>query len=287
MIRADTAFVMTNMLRGVLSLRGTGARAAAMASQWPLAGKTGTVDDNTDAWFVGFDPDITVGVWLGYDDKRKSLGGAEQGAFAALPIWMEFMKDYIAQHPDKDNPPEFAAPGNIVFLAVDQGNGSVRAGGRARHDPRSLHLRHPARREHVQPTTLTRPRRHEDAKDARRRKPIGFSSCSFFVPSSLLVASVATGPDRSSRRFRLIEHRSDHDRHPGYPHDRVTFDQTAAKRLAPRRFREPAGLTHTACCARRRPSDAAPSRATKSACSSGSSGGGSSRSQRSLCRAID
>jgi penicillin-binding protein 1A len=124
-IRADTAFVMTNMLRGVLSLRGTGARAAAMASQWPLAGKTGTVDENTDAWFVGFDPDITVGVWLGYDDKRKSLGSAEQGAFAALPIWMEFMKTYIAQRPDKDDPPEFPAPGNIVFLAVDQGNGSV------------------------------------------------------------------------------------------------------------------------------------------------------------------
>ncbi|MCU1386320.1 MAG: penicillin-binding protein family [Acidobacteria bacterium] len=124
-IRADTAFVMTNMLRGVLSPRGTGARAAKMATEWPLAGKTGTVDENTDAWFVGFDPDITVGVWLGYDDKRKSLGGAEQGAFAALPIWMEFMRNYIDGRPDKDDPPEFAAPGNIVFLAVDQGNGSV------------------------------------------------------------------------------------------------------------------------------------------------------------------
>jgi len=124
-IRADTAFVMTNMLRGVLSLRGTGAKATAMASAWPLAGKTGTVDENTDAWFVGFDPDITVGVWLGFDDKRKSLGGAEQGAFAALPIWMDFMKAYIDGRPDKDDPPEFAAPGNIVFLAVDKGNGSV------------------------------------------------------------------------------------------------------------------------------------------------------------------
>jgi len=87
-IRADTAYVMTNMLRGVLTVRGTGARAAGMAGEWPLAGKTGTVDDNTDAWFVGFDPDITVGVWLGFDDKRKSLGAVEQGAFAALPIWM-------------------------------------------------------------------------------------------------------------------------------------------------------------------------------------------------------
>ncbi len=124
-IRADTAFVMTNMLRGVLSPRGTGARATSLASSWPLAGKTGTVDDNTDAWFVGFDPDITVGVWLGFDDKRKTLGGAEQGAFAALPIWMDFMKAYIDGRPDKANPPEFVAPGNIVFLAVDKGNGAV------------------------------------------------------------------------------------------------------------------------------------------------------------------
>jgi penicillin-binding protein 1A len=124
-IRADTAYVMTNMLRGVLSVRGTGARAAGMAAQWPLAGKTGTVDDNTDAWFVGFDPDITVGVWLGFDDKRKSLGAAEQGAFAALPIWMEFMKAYIDARPDKGEPPRFEAPGNIVFLAVDKSNGSV------------------------------------------------------------------------------------------------------------------------------------------------------------------
>ncbi len=124
-IRADTAFVMTNMLRGVLSVRGTGARAANLAAEWPLAGKTGTVDDNTDAWFIGFDPDITVGVWLGFDDKRKSLGTAEQGAFAALPIWMEFMKAYIDGRPDKDDPPEFDAPGNIVFLAVDKSNGAV------------------------------------------------------------------------------------------------------------------------------------------------------------------
>jgi penicillin-binding protein 1A len=124
-IRADTAFVMTNLLRGVLSPRGTGARAASLAAEWPLAGKTGTVDENTDAWFVGFDPDITVGVWLGFDDKRKSLGAAEQGAFVALPIWMEFMKAYIDSRPDKDDPPEFQAPGNIVFLAVDKSNGSV------------------------------------------------------------------------------------------------------------------------------------------------------------------
>ena len=122
-IRADTAFVMLNLLRGVLSPRGTAVRAAAMAQTWPLAGKTGTVDENTDAWFVGFDPYITVGVWIGNDDKRKSLGADEQGSKAALPMWMEFMQAYIKERPDLDDPPTFDAPGNIVFLNVDQANG--------------------------------------------------------------------------------------------------------------------------------------------------------------------
>jgi penicillin-binding protein 1A len=118
-IRADTAFVMTSLLRGVV-LRGTGSAAAAL--DWPLGGKTGTTDDYGDAWFVGFDPDITVGVWVGYDE-RKTIGPSETGAQAALPIWMEFMKAYIATR-DKSHPPEFVPPGNIVFLAVDKGNGS-------------------------------------------------------------------------------------------------------------------------------------------------------------------
>jgi penicillin-binding protein 1A len=122
-IRADTAYVMTNLLRGVV-VRGTAIRAADMARKWPIAGKTGTVDDNTDAWFIGFDPDITVGVWIGLDEK-KSLGNAEQGSFAALPMWMEFMQAYIDQRPDKDQPPQFTAPGNIVFLAVDKSNGAI------------------------------------------------------------------------------------------------------------------------------------------------------------------
>jgi penicillin-binding protein 1A len=123
-IRADTAYVMTNLLRGVLTPRGTGARAADLATMWPLAGKTGTVDDNTDAWFIGFDPDITVGVWIGFDEK-KSLGTAEQGSLAALPMWIDFMKAYISGRPDKDDPPKFEAPANIVFLSVDASTGTV------------------------------------------------------------------------------------------------------------------------------------------------------------------
>ena len=120
-IRADTAFVMASLLQGVVQ-RGTAA--AASSIDWPLAGKTGTVDDNTDAWFIGFDPDITVGVWTGLDEK-KPLGPNETGAVAALPIWMDFMKDYIAGRPDKDAPPPFQAPGNIVLVDVDKSTGNA------------------------------------------------------------------------------------------------------------------------------------------------------------------
>ena len=76
---------MTSLLQGVVQ-RGTAARAASL--DWPLGGKTGTTDDFTDAWFIGFDPDITIGVWVGHDRKRP-LGPGESGAVAALPIWMD------------------------------------------------------------------------------------------------------------------------------------------------------------------------------------------------------
>ena len=116
-IRADTAFVMTTLLRGVVQ-RGTAQAAAAL--DWPLAGKTGTMDEYTDAWFVGFDPNITVGVWVGYDQKR-SLGSSETGASAALPIWIEFMRAYIDKRADRKAPPQFEAPGNIVLVTLDSG----------------------------------------------------------------------------------------------------------------------------------------------------------------------
>jgi penicillin-binding protein 1A len=86
-VSSRTARIMTSMLREVV-LHGTGAAAAKMP--YPLAGKTGTTNDFTDAWFVGFSPALTCGVWIGYDEK-KSLGEKETGARAALPIWMQFM----------------------------------------------------------------------------------------------------------------------------------------------------------------------------------------------------
>ncbi len=118
-IRADTAYVMTNLLRGAVQ-RGTAAQAGAL--DWPLGGKTGTTNDYTDAWFIGFDPTITVGVWVGFDEK-KALGPAETGAVAALPIWIDFMRRYIELKGDRANVPQFQAPGNIVFLAVDRATG--------------------------------------------------------------------------------------------------------------------------------------------------------------------
>jgi penicillin-binding protein 1A len=63
-------------------------------------------------------------VWVGYDEK-KPLGGNETGAVAALPIWMDFMKAYIDTRADRKNPPEFEAPGNIVFMAVDKSTGAA------------------------------------------------------------------------------------------------------------------------------------------------------------------
>jgi penicillin-binding protein 1A len=86
-ISGRTARILTSMLREVV-LHGTGIAAAKLP--FPVAGKTGTTNDFTDAWFVGFSPTTTCGVWLGFDEKR-SLGAKETGAHAALPIWMNFM----------------------------------------------------------------------------------------------------------------------------------------------------------------------------------------------------
>jgi penicillin-binding protein 1A len=91
-VSSRTARIMTSMLRDVV-LHGTAVAAAKMP--YPLAGKTGTTNDFTDAWFVGFSPSLTCGVWIGYDEK-KSLGEKETGGHAALPIWMQFMNVALA-----------------------------------------------------------------------------------------------------------------------------------------------------------------------------------------------
>ena len=93
-IHADSAYIVTELLHGVVQ-HGTAANADTAALDWPLGGKTGTTDDYTDAWFIGFDPDITVGVWLGFDQK-KMIADKATGTTAALPIWTAIMKDWVA-----------------------------------------------------------------------------------------------------------------------------------------------------------------------------------------------
>jgi penicillin-binding protein 1A len=93
-ISSRTARIMTSMLREVVQ-HGTGIAASKLNE--PLAGKTGTTNDFTDAWFVGFSPSITCGVWVGFDEK-KSLGNKETGSRTALPAWMDFMKAALAGH---------------------------------------------------------------------------------------------------------------------------------------------------------------------------------------------
>jgi len=112
-LRADTAFILTSLLRGVAE-RGTAARARRLKR--PIAGKTGTTNDFTGAWFVGYEPSLAAGVWVGFDDKRLSLGRGETGADAALPIWMEFWAAATADRPIE----EYPIPGNVVFVPVDE-----------------------------------------------------------------------------------------------------------------------------------------------------------------------
>jgi penicillin-binding protein 1A len=114
-VSSRTARIMTSMLREVV-LHGTAVAAAKMP--YPLAGKTGTTNDFTDAWFVGFSPSLTCGVWIGYDEK-KSLGDKETGGHAALPIWMQFMNVALAGKDPGEFQPPLAQGSTAVARKVD------------------------------------------------------------------------------------------------------------------------------------------------------------------------
>jgi penicillin-binding protein 1A len=111
-IDQQTARTMMTFLRAVTRM-GTGAAAAQL--NHPVGGKTGTTSDFTDAWFLGFSPSVTCGVWVGYD-SRQSLGDKETGAKAALPIWMTFMK---AANAGKDDEQFLAGEDDDKLKAAD------------------------------------------------------------------------------------------------------------------------------------------------------------------------
>jgi penicillin-binding protein 1A len=117
--RADVAFVLTDMLRGVVEV-GTGIQARAL--ERPTAAKTGTAQEHRDAWFVGYTPDLVAGVWVGFDDHGP-LGSRETGAIAALPAWLSFMKGTLGDAPVR----EFVAPEGIELARIDPVTGLLAA----------------------------------------------------------------------------------------------------------------------------------------------------------------
>jgi penicillin-binding protein 1B len=116
-----TAYLVTNFLEGVLE-RGTARSARTAGFHWRAAGKTGTTDDSRDAWFVGYTPDLLVVVWVGYDDNQP-LGLT--GAQAALPIWVDFMKEVLVGRPSQ----EFLPPPGVVQMTVDPTSGGIATAG--------------------------------------------------------------------------------------------------------------------------------------------------------------
>lgn len=110
-----TAYQMVSMMEGVAK-RGTGARLASLKRN--LAGKTGTTNENKDAWFMGFSPDMVVGIYVGFDEPR-TLGKIETGAQAALPIFYDFMSVALKNKPNL----EFRVPKGIKFVRINPTTG--------------------------------------------------------------------------------------------------------------------------------------------------------------------
>ena len=128
-VSPQTAYMMTYLMRGVVEGEG-GTAGAASVLGWPLAGKTGTTDKYSDAWFIGFSPNLCAGVWVGYD-KPIPLGERQTGGAAALPIWMDFFARVIDDAKAKAKaegvvdfaPPDFEVPPNLTFVEIDKRTG--------------------------------------------------------------------------------------------------------------------------------------------------------------------
>jgi penicillin-binding protein 1A len=127
-ISPQTAYIMTNLLEGIIYNKGTGRAASYL--QWPLGGKTGTTDGYTDAWFVGFSPSLCAGAWVGHD-KQIPIGDRQSGAVAALPVWRDFFDKVIKEkvRVAEENGEEFVideefeVPPNLSFVQIDSKTG--------------------------------------------------------------------------------------------------------------------------------------------------------------------
>lgn len=119
LIKPETAFVMTDLLKSVITdPSGTGGRAAQLGRE--VAGKTGTSNGYFDAWFIGYTPNIATGVWVGFD-KEKTIGKGEVGGKSALPIWLQYMKDAHSNLPVMS----FQAPEKVKIVKIDAESGKL------------------------------------------------------------------------------------------------------------------------------------------------------------------
>ncbi|HVG39520.1 MAG TPA: PBP1A family penicillin-binding protein, partial [Pyrinomonadaceae bacterium] len=109
------ALTMVSMMRGVVE-NGTATAARAVGPGIQLAGKTGTVNDHTDGWFIGYTPTYVTGVWMGYPGRKKPLGSDMTGGHGALPIFVDFMKDYLKDKEKEKFPEAPSMPEDIREL---------------------------------------------------------------------------------------------------------------------------------------------------------------------------
>ena len=115
-VSTQAAYLVTSLLKGVVE-RGTAARVRAMGLDTALAGKTGSTDEYRNAWFIGYTPDLVIGVWVGFDDGSP-LGLS--GSAAALPIWIELARQFIPSAS-----PEFPVPPGVVTRVIDPETGQL------------------------------------------------------------------------------------------------------------------------------------------------------------------
>ena len=115
-VSPEAAYLATSLMKGVVE-RGTAAKARTMGLRGVVAGKTGTTDGYRDAWFVGYTPDLVIGVWVGFDDEQ-ALGLT--GSQAALPLWTAFARRVIPS-----NSPDFAVPPGVVTREIDPTTGQL------------------------------------------------------------------------------------------------------------------------------------------------------------------
>jgi penicillin-binding protein 1A len=149
LIRPQTAFVLTTLLKGVVEEKGgTGGAARALGRE--VAGKTGTTNGYSDAWFIGFTPQIIGGVWVGFDEE-KTIGKGEVGGRAALPIWLAYMKDAHEGLPEVT----FPVPPGIVFATIDNETGKL-ASAKTKHIIRQAFI------EGTEPTTSSTNQKEDD-----------------------------------------------------------------------------------------------------------------------------